>query len=427
MRLWELTRFAIENISRSRLRTVLTVAGIAIASGALVSMVGFILGLREQVETPVKRLGILSNIEVKRPSDSKAPLLDDEAVKKIEAIDGVDYAHPDLRLSDATLVVGSTSVKCSSIGIPREASLVGFARDLLTTGTFFSLGEEKEIMLSEALVPQLGFRSPEEAIGKTVELRAGGLVAKSDNKYEVEQQQMQLTVVGIYEPPEFATSLSSTTVLMPVDTMRDMPSSWMENGLEMLTNSQGLLGKGFRSLTIRAESPSDVVRVEKQIQEMGFSTYSVMDRMKEMRQFFVFMEVLLSAVGTVALIVAGLGILNTLTMTVMERYQEIGIYKSIGASHGDIRWMFLIEAAAVGLLGGIAGLGLARVVSWILAWAFNTYAAQQGVDGPEAVFVFPLWLLAGAVLYSMIISVVSGMYPASKAANIDPIVALRRG
>ena len=427
MRLWELTRFAIENISRSRLRTFLTVAGIAIASGALVSMVGFILGLREQVETPVKQLGILSNIEVKRPDGSNAPLLDDEAVKKIEALDGVSYAHPDLRLSDATLVVGPAKVKCSSIGIPREASLVGFARDLLTTGEFFSLGDEKEILLSEALVGQLGFASAEEAIGKTVELRAGGLVAKSNDKFEVQQQQMQLTVVGIYDPPEFATSLSSNTVLMPVDTMRDMPSSWMEHGLEMLTNSKGLLGNGFRSLTIRAENPSDVMRVEKQVQEMGFSTYSVMDRMKEMRRFFVFMEVLLSAVGTVALVVAGLGILNTLTMTVMERYQEIGIYKSIGASHGDIRWMFLIEAASVGVLGGIAGLGLARVVSWILAWAFNTYAAQQGVDGPEAVFVFPLWLLAGAVVYSMIISVVSGLYPASKAANIDPIAALRRG
>ena len=89
--------------------------------------------------------------------------------------------------------------------------------------------------------------------------------------------------------------------------------------------------------------------------------------------------------------------------------------------------MFLVEAAAVGFLGGIAGLGLARVVSWILGYAFNAYAARQGVDGPEAVFVFPLWLLAGSVLYCVIISIVSGLYPASRAANIDPIQALRGG
>jgi putative ABC transport system permease protein len=110
----------------------------------------------------------------------------------------------------------------------------------------------------------------------------------------------------------------------------------------------------------------------------------------------------------------------------MERYQEIGIYKAIGASDGDIRWMFLVEAAVVGVCGGIAGLALAAVVSRILGWAFNAYAASQGVEGPMAVFVFPWWLLVGAVGYSVLISVVSGLYPASRAAGIDPIRALRR-
>jgi putative ABC transport system permease protein len=149
--------------------------------------------------------------------------------------------------------------------------------------------------------------------------------------------------------------------------------------------------------------------------------------MAELKEFFLFMEILLTAVGTVALIVAGVGILNTLTMSVMERYQEIGIYKSIGASHGDIRWMFLVEAAAVGFLGGVAGLILARVVSVFLSWAFTTYAAQYGIGGPDAVFVFPDWLLLSSVLYAIVISVVSGIYPASRAANVDPVQALRRG
>jgi putative ABC transport system permease protein len=85
----------------------------------------------------------------------------------------------------------------------------------------------------------------------------------------------------------------------------------------------------------------------------------------------------------------------------------------------------LVEAAVVGLGGGIAGLGLAHVVSWVLGWAFNAYAASQGVDGPMAVFVFPWWLLLGAVVYAILISIVSGLYPASRAANVDPIQALR--
>jgi putative ABC transport system permease protein len=137
------------------------------------------------------------------------------------------------------------------------------------------------------------------------------------------------------------------------------------------------------------------------------------------------MEVLLASVGTVGLVVAGLGIMNTLLMTVMERTQEIGICKAIGASDGDIRVLFLTEAAVLGLAGGLGGLALARVVCWILQWGIHQYAAHQGVEGPVEAFRFPAWLLVGAVTYAVAISVLSGFYPASRAARIDPIKALR--
>jgi putative ABC transport system permease protein len=304
---------------------------------------------------------------------------------------------------------------------------VGLSRDLLDAGRFFSLDESNDVVLGSDIVSKLGFESPESAIGKEIKLTTGGLVPTSGNEFELQDQDVSLNVVGVYTPPRFASSMSADSILLPVDIMRKMPSSWMEHGLKQLRAQDGQLGQGYHTVIVRTKSPGDVVRVERKVKAMGFATLSVMDRMKEMQKFFVFMEILLSAVGTVALVVAGLGILNTLTMTVIERYQEIGIYKSIGASHGDIRWLFLVEAAAVGFLGGVGGLMLARVVSWILGWAFNTYAARQGVDGPEAVFIFPLWLLVGAVVYSIVISIVSGLYPASKAANIDPIQALRRG
>jgi putative ABC transport system permease protein len=158
---------------------------------------------------------------------------------------------------------------------------------------------------------------------------------------------------------------------------------------------------------------------------MGFEARSVLSRVKEARRFFVFMEVLLASVGTVGLVVAGLGILNTLLMTVMERYQEIGIYKAIGASNGDVRILFLTEAAVLGLAGGLGGLLLAKIVCWFLQWGINQYALHQGIEGPTDAFHFPLWLLAGAVFYAVVISVLSGLYPASRAARIDPIHALR--
>ena len=114
---------------------------------------------------------------------------------------------------------------------------------------------------------------------------------------------------------------------------------------------------------VRVREPADLAAVEEQIKNMGFQTSTMLSHFKEMRTFLIFLQVLLGAVGTVALVVAALGIVNTLLMAVLERYQEIGICKAIGASDGDILVLFLTEAGMLGLLGGLGGLLLGRVVS----------------------------------------------------------------
>ena len=313
-----------------------------------------------------------------------------------------------------------------AFGLPREVGLLGFSKELLVAGEFFTLDDSNQAVIAAGLLKPLGFESPAAAIGKPITLKLGGLVEKDQKQFEYETEEVSMEVVGVFHPPRL-TSLTNESVLLPVEAMRSLPKHWMEEGLKQLRETQGQQIQGYSSVVVRANTAMEVMDIEKDLREQGFHTYSVIDRMDEMKRFFVFMQVLLTAVGTVALVVSGVGILNTLTMTVMERYQEIGIYKSIGASHGDIRWMFLVEAAAVGLFGGLAGLVLARVVSHFLGWAFNNYAAEYGLDVPDAVLVFPTWLLVGAVLYSVVINVLSGIYPAGKAANIDPVQALRRG
>ena len=428
MRAWELTRYAVENVYRSPLRSLLTIAGIAIASGALVSMVGFVLGLREQVELPIRRLGMLSNIEVKpsKLTSETGPILNQEAIDQFEKINEVAFVYPDFRLTEVGIRRETHEAKTFAIGVPREAGLIGFSKELLVAGDFFSIGDASEAVIGEALVDRLGFETPLAAIGQEIVLTVGGLVTKGQQQFQYDAEELTLLVTGVFAPPGFATSFAADSVLLPVDLMRKMPASWMEHGLRQLS-TQGKVAEGYVRVIVRAESPAAVIRVERKIRDLGFSTLSVIDRMEDMKRFFVFMEVLLTAVGTVALVVAGLGILNTLTMTVLERFQEIGIYKAVGASRGDIRLMFLVEAGVVGLLGGLSGLVLAGVVSQILGVAFNAYAASQGVDGPQAIFRFPLWLLVCAVAYAVLISIVSGLYPAMRAAAVDPIEALRRG
>ncbi len=429
MRLWELVRQSVEAILRARVRSLLTTIGIAIASGALVCMVAFALGMQAQVEAPFKLLGLLNNIQV-LPGEAKddgtpTPPLDDAAIDAIEALPDVDYAFPDIRVSEVRATHDGNTKRVFAIGLPREPGLFAYLRDFLVAGDFFSMSEDPEAILGAQLVDILGFASPQDAVGTTLHLEVSGLAAASDDQYQVQHKTLDVKIVGIFRPPSFASQIGADAMVLPVDLMRDMPGANIESTLHHMRAQPGSAPSRYSQLMAHVARINDVPRAEKEIQALGFKTHTFLSRLHDVQKSFLFMEVLLAAVGTVALIVAGLGIANTLLMTVMERSQEIGLYKAIGASDGDVRLLFLTEAGVLGLVGGLAGLVLAWVVAMILQWGINLYATHQSVPAPGSVFRFPLWLLAGAVLFSLAISVLSGLYPASRAARQDPIQALR--
>ncbi len=160
-------------------------------------------------------------------------------------------------------------------------------------------------------------------------------------------------------------------------------------------------------------------------EEFRDSPWRELDALNDLQTAFLVVDIVLAAIGATALIIAGLGIINTLLMAVLERTREIGIYKALGASDGDVRLLFLGEAALVGVFGGVGGLLLGRVVSWLIQMGANAFAESRGITAEIDLFRFPLWLLGGAVLFSMLMSILSGVYPASRAARIEPIRALR--
>jgi ABC-type antimicrobial peptide transport system permease subunit len=468
IRIWELVRYAAENVGRSKLRATLTALGIAIASGALVCMVAFALGMQAQIEAPIEKLGLLNNIEVEpsRRAEATEPegpgaegvadggggdaswhreeaaaepgsqggvrptppglVLDDAALARLETIPGVDYAHPDFRLTQLEIRHDERHRTAYAVGLPREVSLISYFDDLLLAGEFFSLDAQPEALLGDRLLRELGFADAEAAVGQSLQLTVSGLQAAGSDQFSFQRRELTVQVRGVFRAPGFATSLGGHALVLPVDTMRDLPGSLIEEQLRQLRR-RGSAAAGYAQVVVRAQRPADVPRIEAQIQEMGFETRAFVTQVAEARRFFLFLELLLAAVGTVALVVSGLGIMNTLLMTVLQRQQEIGIYKALGASQGDIRVLFLTEAGIVGFLGGIAGLALAWLVSGLVQWIFQQVAASQGVEGPVAEFRFPWWLLGGALAYTLLVSVISGLYPAARAARVDPIESLRHG
>jgi len=157
---------------------------------------------------------------------------------------------------------------------------------------------------------------------------------------------------------------------------------------------------------------------------MGFETFSLMDQLEEINTVFIFMDLFLFAVGMIAIVVASLGIINTMVMSIMERYKEIGIMKAVGASNKDVKKIFFFESGVIGFMGGIFGLALGWIVSVIINLIINGIAVGQGVPNMNY-FSFPWWLCLGAIVFSIFVSLIAGIYPTLRAAKVDPVVALR--
>jgi putative ABC transport system permease protein len=180
----------------------------------------------------------------------------------------------------------------------------------------------------------------------------------------------------------------------------------------------------YSSVSVRLASAKYLEPVKKQIEAWGFRTFAVLDQLDEIKKAFIFMDMFLFAVGMIAIVVASLGIINTMVMSILERYKEIGIAKAVGAGDGDVMKIFFFEAGVIGFLGGVFGLILGWVVSMFINLIVNSVLSRQGVPYVNY-FSFPWWLVLGAVAFSVLISLIAGLYPALRAAKVDPVVALR--
>jgi putative ABC transport system permease protein len=180
----------------------------------------------------------------------------------------------------------------------------------------------------------------------------------------------------------------------------------------------------YSSVSVRVKNPSHVQPVEDAIKKMGFNTFSILDASRSIQQFFKVLDVFLGIFGSLALAVAFIGIVNTLVMAILERRREIGIMKAIGASDSDVKKLFFAEAGAMGILGGIVGVALGWAIGQVINLGTNVYLKSQSFP-PEHFWAVPWWLVAFAILFSFLVSLAAGLYPAGRAARLDPVQALR--
>jgi len=180
----------------------------------------------------------------------------------------------------------------------------------------------------------------------------------------------------------------------------------------------------YQALVVRVASPTQVSSTQDAIKRRGFSTFSLLDATQNLRRFFAVLDLFLGMFGSLALAVASLGIINTLVMAILERRREIGVMKALGASDADVKGLFFAEAGAMGFVGGLAGVALGWGIGRVINFGTNIYLRRQELP-PETIWWVPWWLVVGAIAFAVLVSFLSGLYPAARAAKLDPVKALR--
>src|SRR5208337_4153930 len=233
--------------------------------------------------------------------------------------------------------------------------------------------------------------------------------------FSVVPKELRLKIVGIVEtePAAGYGGYGNARLLMPLSTASTLRAAQV-NDLRDIVRDNSANKTTYPSLSVRAESPSQVEALEASIKSMGFAAFSLLDASKSLRTFFSVFDLLLGIFGSLALAVATLGIVNTLVMAILERRREIGVLKALGAADSDVQQLFFVEAGVM--------------VGWLLGRAItfgtNVYLKRQNLNPIELSSV-PWWLVIAAIAFAILVSLAAGLYPASRAAKLNPVDALR--
>jgi len=451
MKAGDLGELALRNLREAVLRNSLTTLGVAVGVASLVAMLSLGVGLQELATRRLSNSGLFDTVIVtarrnmqgmRRPPANPVPAkperaLDDDARSEFARLPNVLEVYPQMRFPTevryngnpySTIVAGVPDsargngsydgIQGSFFSGPNadEAILqIEFAKDL-SEQTSTLIGKELVVRYAErqALAPQNGARNGSGA--DAMDGGAGG--------FSIVPREKKLRIVGIVEtePAAGFGGFGSGRLLIPLEVASALRAAQVNDLREAVRATAGK--PAYASLTVRAKSPAQVEAIETAIKSMGFGTFSLLDATRNLRLFFTIFDLLLAIFGSLALAVATLGIINTLVMAILERRREIGILKALGAADRDVKELFFVEAGVMGLFGGVLGVGFGWFIGRALTWGTNIYLHRQNLPSAH-VFSVPWWLVLGAIVFAVGVSLAAGLYPATRAARLNPVEALR--
>ena len=457
MKLPDLTELAVRNLRESLLRNSLTTIGISVGVASLVAMLSLGIGLQQLASRRLMKSGLFDTVVVTSrrdlrnfnreeerngPAPGESRILDEPTRVEIEHLPNVLEAYPDIRFITELRYEDKPHLTTIA-ALPASAKSNDAFENV--QGHFFSSALAPEAILQKTFAEELLGKTPKPGVdetnvkdlaapllGKELTMRYAQRVATNDSSgdqsppgaaYSVVSREQKLTIVGVADlDPESMRGPTRARVFLPLKLAESLhvmqPTDLRE--ISRAASDEPI----YSSVSVRVKNPSQVQTVENAIKKMGFNTFSILDASKSIQQFFKVLDVFLGIFGSLALAVAFIGIVNTLVMAILERRREIGIMKAIGASDSDVKKLFFAEAGAMGILGGLVGVALGWAIGQVINLGTNVYLRSQSFP-PEHFWSVPWWLVAFAVLFSFLVSLAAGLYPAGRAARLDPVQALR--
>lgn len=449
MRLADLFRLSWTNLRRNRTRSLLTGIGVMIGVAALLTLLAYGTGLQKNAHQEFNALELYNTLRVTSHqipamtgpgqttvavdsvrNDGEQVPLTDRLIQEIEQTEGVLAAYPEINFP--------AKVRGKRREIPVNAEAIPMAFEQIPSyrpahGRFFQRSDEAALLISPSMAERLGYNPVTRAVGDTVKLVTASLnfqklrsmtalFSEGLRALPMGQRPYDARIAGLLDEEEQPVS-GLTRVLLPIDFARDLDKVTFFSTLDLLFRHSETR-EGYTAVRVQLTDPSYHASVRQAIERKGVYATSFREQFSRVETIFFIMDLALGIIGGIALIVAVIGIANTVMMNVRERTREIGIMMAVGGDARDLQRLFVVESAALGALGGVAGLALGGLLVVGLDWGVNLYLDGLGVP-PVTVFetsfltAFTIW--AGAVLVSLL----AGVVPARRAARIEPAEALR--
>lgn len=453
MKIFDLISMCLRNLFRRRLRTVLTVIGVVIGTCSIVIMISIGIGMNKSQEESLKEMGDLTLIEIYNygnDSSTSGTQLNDTTLADIAAQAHVVCTTPfyNMNVNASLQITSGTGGRYQSyldvVGVyPDALAALGYE---VKEGTLFT-GEEKDLALLFGEQYAYNFRDTKKnynnyvnAVPDETGVLPDPFVNPVEDKFKLEIETwnnstgasktstQDVEVCGVLVGDTSKGYQTLYSVFADINQLKKLEETINKQSGQKTSHKE----VNYNNAKVKVDSVENVEEVEEYIKSLGFETYSMETVRKPIQEQSKKIQIMLGGIGAISLLVAAIGITNTMIMSIYERTREIGVMKVLGCRLSNIRANFLLEAGAIGFFGGVVGVGISFGVSWLMNKFLSGGSSETdflglgnlGLGGTQT-SIIPPWLVLLAIVFSTFIGLISGFSPANRAVKISALEAIK--